>query len=352
MHDRGRYLKERAARGEDLDDEASLELCRFCLSEVPFMIPAGYLGSGSFGLVLHAVDTRSQPAQDVAVKMIPRGGLIRSYKTYLKREIVHTATLRHPSIIPIRDAILTPTHLGISSDLCSGGDLHKYVASRPECRLSEAEARWLFQQLAVGLSYCHTRGVANRDLKLENLLLDKADAGKPILRIADFGYSKHEMNSCAKTGVGTTAYMAPEIFMGALSYDAKAADWWSAGVVLFVLIAGRYPFDPLDAEFAKSVVAAQYYLPGDVTVSPECNDLLDQLLKPNPSDRANASRVMIHPWVLQDLPPGALELNQTLLGQAETHSQADCELAVRVDALVDLAASEGSQNDEIIYLAL
>lgn len=62
--------------------------------------------------------------------------------------------------------------------------------SRAERRLSEGEARWFFQQIVVGLDYCHSRGVANRDLKLENLLLDSLDSPQPVLKMCDFGYSK------------------------------------------------------------------------------------------------------------------------------------------------------------------
>ena len=77
---------------------------------------------------------------------------------------------------------------------------------------------------ALACAAC-VQGVANRDLKLENLLLDRdgCDGTRPLLKICDFGYSKHEMNSSAKTGVGTPIYMAPEIIYGSNTYDAKVA---------------------------------------------------------------------------------------------------------------------------------
>lgn len=68
------------------------------------------------------------------------------------------------------------------------------------------------------------QGVANRDLKLENLLLDKVGGNRrPLLKICDFGYAKHDLNSPATTGVGTPIYMAPEIIYGSSEYDAKAS---------------------------------------------------------------------------------------------------------------------------------
>ena len=68
----------------------------------------------------------------------------------------------------------------------------------------------------------HLQGVANRDLKLENLLVDQDSSGKrPLLKICDFGYSKHEMNSSANSKVGTPIFMAPEIVFSGKRYDAK-----------------------------------------------------------------------------------------------------------------------------------
>ena len=81
------------------------------------------------------------------------------------------------------------------------------------------------------LSPCLVQGVANRDLKLENLLLDKMGSGnkRPLLKICDFGYAKHDFNSPATTGVGTPIYMAPEIIYGSTRYDAKVCKHAAGG---------------------------------------------------------------------------------------------------------------------------
>lgn len=77
-----------------------------------------------------------------------------------------------------------------------GGDLLAFLNELPGRRTPEDLARWLFQQLCIGLQYCHALGVANRDLKLENLLLDGGDEGRPLLKICDFGYSKVRPIAC------------------------------------------------------------------------------------------------------------------------------------------------------------
>ena len=83
----------------------------------------------------------------------------------------------------------------------------------------------------MGLDYCHRMGVANRDIKLENTLLDGSKP-RPLVKLCDFGYSKHIDDSRPKTKVGTPGYTAPEVVRAAASstYDGPAADVWSAGV--------------------------------------------------------------------------------------------------------------------------
>ena len=84
-------------------------------------------------------------------------------------------------------------------EFAAGGDMFQYVKARGG--LDEGDARWFFQQLIIGLDYCHRMGVVNRDIKLENTLLD--GGARPLLKICDFGYSKNEKDSLPKSKVGT-----------------------------------------------------------------------------------------------------------------------------------------------------
>uniref|UniRef100_A0A0A9CLG0 non-specific serine/threonine protein kinase n=1 Tax=Arundo donax TaxID=35708 RepID=A0A0A9CLG0_ARUDO len=92
----------------------------------------------------------------------------------------------------------------------AGGELFERICSAG--RFSEDEARFFFQQLISGVSYCHSMQVCHRDLKLENTLLDGSTA--PRLKICDFGYSKSSvLHSQPKSTVGTPAYIAPEVLV-------------------------------------------------------------------------------------------------------------------------------------------
>lgn len=85
-------------------------------------------------------------------------------------------------------------------EYCNGGSLFNTV--RTQRRLKESMARWFFQQLILAVDYTHRRGVANRDIKLENLLLHVEEGlPHPLVKMCDFGYSKADFRSAAKSQV-------------------------------------------------------------------------------------------------------------------------------------------------------
>ncbi|CAG9464548.1 unnamed protein product [Pedinophyceae sp. YPF-701] len=142
-------------------------------------------------------------------------------------------------------------------DFVPGGELFHLVSARK--RLPEAEAMCYFAQAVEALHFAHGAGIAHRDLKLENILLDRCPhpwEPPARVRIADWGCSKDMVQSLAgRTMVGTCAYVAPEVLRTAHSgetYDGAAADVWSLGVVLYTMLTGCYPFqDPPRREHAS-----------------------------------------------------------------------------------------------------
>ncbi|XP_027192514.1 serine/threonine-protein kinase SRK2I-like [Cicer arietinum] len=256
------------------------------------------IGSGNFGVARLMQD--KQTKELVAVKYIERGDKIDGN---VKREIINHRSLRHPNIVRFKEVILTPTHLAIVMEYASGGELFERISNAG--RFSEDEARFFFQQLISGVSYCHAMQVCHRDLKLENTLLDGSPT--PRLKICDFGYSKSSvLHSQPKSTVGTPAYIAPEILLRQ-EYDGKIADVWSCGVTLYVMLVGSYPFEDPDEpkDFRKTiqrVLSVQYSIPDVVQISPECRHLISRIFVFDPAERITMPEIWEHKWFLKNLP--------------------------------------------------
>ncbi|KAM0935496.1 putative protein kinase CAMK-OST1L family [Dioscorea sansibarensis] len=275
------------------------------------------LGSGNFGVARLVRDKKTKEL--VAVKYIERG---KKIDENVQREIINHRSLRHPNIVRFREVLLTPTQLAIVMEYAAGGELFERICSAG--RFSEDEARFFFQQLISGVSYCHSMEICHRDLKLENTLLD----GSPIprLKICDFGYSKSALlHSQPKSTVGTPAYIAPEV-LSRHEYDGKIADVWSCGVTLYVMLVGSYPFeDPEDPRnFRKTIsriLNVQYSIPDYVRVSSDCRKLLSQIFVANPKERITIPNIKNHPWFLKNLSRELIEAEKTNCAIPENDGQ-------------------------------
>ncbi|CAN6579583.1 unnamed protein product [Malus baccata var. baccata] len=258
------------------------------------------LGSGNFGVARLVRDKKTKEL--VAVKYIERG---KKIDENVQREIINHRSLRHPNIVRFKELLLTPSHLAIVMEYAAGGELFERICTAG--RFSEDEARFFFQQLISGVSYCHAMEICHRDLKLENTLLD--GSASPRLKICDFGYSK------PKSTVGTPAYIAPEV-LSRKEYDGKIADVWSCGVTLYVMLVGEYPFeDPEDPRnFRKTIekiMSAKYTIPDYVRVSADCKQLLSRIFVAKPSKRISLPEIKKHPWFLKNLPKELIEVERT-----------------------------------------
>ncbi|KAL5714865.1 non-specific serine/threonine protein kinase [Ranunculus cassubicifolius] len=232
------------------------------------------IGSGNFGVARLMRD--KQTRELVAVKYIERGEKIDEN---VQREIINHRSLRHSNIVRFKEVILTPTHLAIVMEYASGGELFERICNAG--RFNEDEARFFFQQLISGVSYCHSMQVCHRDLKLENTLLDGSPA--PRLKICDFGYS-------------------------------KIADVWSCGVTLYVMLVGAYPFEDPDEpkNFKKTIqriLSVQYSIPDHI--SPQCQHLISRIFVGNPSERITMPEIYTHEWFLKNLPADLINENST-----------------------------------------
>jgi serine/threonine-protein kinase SRK2 len=309
---------------------------------------------GAYGMVILARDKFT--GDHFALKFIERGPV--HITEYVHREIVNHMKLRHPHVIALREVFLTQRHLVLVMEYAPGGDLFSHVRARGG--LPEDEARWYFQQIAIAIDYCHRLGVCSRDIKLENTLLNSMPGPgiRPLVKLCDFGFSKdRNYHSATTTRVGTPAYLAPEVVKSGNrnSYDGAAADLWSLGVLLYVMVCGAYPFrrredDGLHAQermeaLLRRIEAVEYSFPVNIALSDEVKDLISRLLVSDPQRRATLADVMQHPWFLKGLSPEVLKFNDPMVARslAEPVSQ---HTEIEIRRIVNEAKEKGADLDQ------
>jgi len=190
--------------------------------------------------------------------------------------------------------------------------------------------------------------VAHRDLKLENALIDNShndnskggggggSDGAPRLKICDFGYSKHSLiDSAPKSAVGTPAYIAPEVLKRQGQYDGKAADVWSCGVTLYVMLCGRYPFEDKDdpknfRKTVKRILNGEYGFPSKVALSEKCRELLAGIFQVDVAKRLTMEDIKKSEWFNVNLPSELFDGSSATTQDAEGFEPMDRELLMRI----------------------
>ncbi|KAG7582314.1 Protein kinase-like domain superfamily [Arabidopsis suecica] len=256
------------------------------------------LGEGNFGKVKFAKDTVS--GQSVAVKIIDKSRIADlNFSLQIKREIRTLKMLKHPHIVRLHEVLASKTKINMVMELVTGGELFDRIVSNG--KLTEIDGRKMFQQLIDGISYCHSKGVFHRDLKLENVLLD----AKGHIKITDFGLSALPQHfrddGLLHTTCGSPNYVAPEVLANR-GYDGAASDIWSCGVILYVILTGCLPFD--DRNLA---VLYQKICKGDPPIprwlSPGARTMIKRMLDPNPVTRITVVGIKASEWFKHEYIP-------------------------------------------------
>ena len=221
------------------------------------------IGAGSMGKVKLAKNLET--GEQVAVKIVPRQSTDEhrndrdreradhSKEIRTAREAAIVTLLNHPYICAMRDVQRTNYHWYMLFEYVNGGQMLDYIISHG--RLKEKQARKFGRQIASALDYCHRNSIVHRDLKIENILISKTGD----IKIIDFGLSNlFSPRSQLKTFCGSLYFAAPELLQ-ARQYTGPEVDIWSFGIVLYVLVCGKVPFDDqsmpqLHAKIKKGVV--------------------------------------------------------------------------------------------------
>ncbi|KAJ9688657.1 hypothetical protein PVL29_014355 [Vitis rotundifolia] len=247
------------------------------------------LGEGTFAKVKFAHNTET--GGSVAMKVMAKSTILKHRMVdQIKQEISIMKIVRHPNIVRLHEVLASQTKIYIILEFVTGGELYDKIVHQG--RLSENESRRYFQQLIDAVSHCHSKGVYHRDLKPENLLLDS----NGNLKVSDFGLSALPKQGVGllHTTCGTPNYVAPEVLSNQ-GYDGAAADVWSCGIILYVLMAGYLPFNEIDLpSLYKKINAADFSCP--FWFSSGSKSLLCRILDPNPKTRIQIEGIKNDPW--------------------------------------------------------
>ena len=209
------------------------------------------------------------------------------------REASLQMLLRHPYVCRMREFITHPNHHYMVFEHINGGQMLDYIISHG--RLRERSARNFARQIGSALQYCHANNIVHRDLKIENILISKSGN----IKIIDFGLSNvFKPQGHLNTFCGSLYFAAPEL-LNARVYTGPEVDVWSFGVVLYVLVCGKVPFDDqsmpvLHARIKRGLVDYPNWLSAD------CKHILSRMIDVNPHTRASLNEIVSHPWMLQD----------------------------------------------------
>jgi serine/threonine protein kinase len=248
------------------------------------------LGTGTFGRVY--LVKHQETGKFYALKVLRKMDVVRLKQVdHIKNEKNILLELNHPFIVTLYATWQDETNLYMLMDYVIGGELFSYL--RRAGRFANDTARMYAAMVVMALEHLHAKNILYRDLKPENLLIDK----QGYLKICDFGFAKH-VEDRTWTLCGTPEYLAPEIIQS--KGHGKAVDWWALGVLLFEMLAGYPPFfDDNPFGVYEKILAGRIHFPSHF--DPDAKDLVRKLLAADRTQRlgnlkGGAEDVKNHPY--------------------------------------------------------
>jgi len=303
------------------------------------------LGKGSFGEVWKAEEKISK--NQVAVKIIPKKNLKNDKEilNQIKIEYDLLKKMDHPNIMRIYGAFENQFNIYIVCELLSGDTI---LSKNQNKVLNEKEVAFLFSQILKALAYCHERKIVHRDIKPENCVYD--DNTKTNLKLIDFGLSAviHD-DKGFKEILGSPLYMAPEIISNKL-YNEKI-DIWSLGIMMYIFLAGRYPYTATTREelnpqiLSFNLLSSQLFSPSWSHLSDLCKDFLSRMLILDPDKRASAIQLLNHDYLTKEYPikPISVETSKMIFNSFNEYYH----LSSMQKMIRNLLVTHSTMNDNI-----
>ena len=253
------------------------------------------IGKGAYAVVKICKNKITQ--EKFAIKIYEKKNLKdHIIKKCITKEIEILKKLNHPNIIKLYDVFYTDKYISLIQELVNGISLRDYYNSeiRNQKGISENKYKFLtiiFKQILSAFDLIHKKGIAHRDIKLENILMTKNNE----IKIIDFGFGMYNpRNNPQKFFCGTPNYMAPEIIMKK-EYNGQKADIWSIGVLIYKLFCADFPFKgknqkELYTQIIKGKFKIKDYVPEDV------KKIIDKMIKVKPNQRISCEQALLSQW--------------------------------------------------------
>jgi len=211
------------------DDMAKIENAKLQDFEI-----SDTVGTGTFGRVKICWHPQI-PGRTFALKKITKRKVLKlKQEKHLQSERRIMSCIDHPFIVTLYRSFQQSSHIFMLLEFAPGGEIFSRL--RKAGRFSKEYVKFYAGQIVLVFQFLHSKGIAYRDLKPENLLL----APNGYLKVVDFGFAKCLKNNETWTLCGTAEYLAPEIIQS--TGHGLGVDWWALGVLIYEMMAGRPPF--------------------------------------------------------------------------------------------------------------
>ena len=208
--------------------------------------------------------------------------------------------LHHPNIVDVRTSFEDKDFFYFVMNYLQGADMFRYLDSTAFAAMDETRTKKLFKQLVEALIYAAKRGVSHRDLKLENLIFLNPGTESEKLVIIDWGLAAVDNEfKQSERWVGSPDYVAPEVLLHR-AYQPEKADVWSLGVLLFIFLTGKLPYNK-KTRFAmlRNGQHPSVVFPAEALkrLSGDARDIIEKCLTFDTNERHDLNGLLNHPWL-------------------------------------------------------
>ena len=259
-----------------------------------------YLGKGGFAKCyevrrIEPIETEEHETQTWALKVVSKANLTRTKaRQKLTSEIKIHRSLIHENVCRFDRYFEDKENVYIMLDICENQSLSDLIKRRR--RLHEVETRYYIFQLVKAIQYIHSRKVIHRDLKLGNLFLTDS----MCLKVGDFGLAAQVFyqGERKRTVCGTPNYLAPEVLYSEKEGHSYEVDYWAIGVILYVMLYGRPPFESSDVKQTyKKIRAGAFTFPENVAIGRYARDFIRRCLTVDPLKRMTVDEMLQHDFI-------------------------------------------------------